>query len=196
MARFGIDASRALGVRIPVLRRIARREGRDHALALALWATGIHEARILAGMVDEPERVTKAQMARWAKAFHSWDLCDQVCMNLFDRTTHAWAMARAWSRREEEFVKRAGFALMACLAWHDEASPDARFRPFFRDIAREAEDPRNFVKKAVNWALRQLGKRSPGLRREAIVVASHLAERDVAAARWVGRDALRELRRR
>lgn len=195
MARFGIDASRALGVRIPVLRRIARREGRDHALAQALWATGIHEARILASMVDEPERVTKAQLERWARGFDSWDLCDQVCMNLFDKTPHAWTKARAWSRREEEFVKRAGFALMASLAVHDKASPDARFRPFFRDIAREAHDGRNFVRKAVNWALRQVGKRSPGLRREAVAVAENLAARESAAARWVGKGALWELRR-
>lgn len=196
MARFGIDASKALGVRIPVLRRIARREGRDHALAQALWGTGVHEARILAAMVDESERVTTAQMERWARAFTSWDLCDQACMNLFDQTPHAWTLARAWSRRDEEFVKRAGFALMASLAVHDQASPEARFRPFFRDIAREAHDRRNFVKKAVSWALRQIGKRSPGLQREAMAVAARLAASDQPAARWVGQDALRELRSR
>lgn len=196
MARFGITSPTALGVRIPVLRAIAKREGQDHALAGALWATGLHEARMLASMVEEPAKVTKAQMERWARAFDSWDLCDECCMNLFDKTPHAWTMAVAWSKREEEFVKRAGFALMACLAWHDKAAPDARFRSFLATVERRGGDPRNFVKKAASWALRQMGKRNPALRREAVAVASRLAAREEPAARWVGKDALRELRGR
>ena len=196
MARFGIDPARALGVRVPHIRRIAKEAGRDHKLAAALWKSGIHEARILASMVDEPDKVTPAQMDRWAKAFDSWDVCDQCCMNLFDRTPHAWAKALEWSRREEEFVKRAGLALMACLAWHDKAAPDKAFAPFFPAIERAAEDPRNFVKKAASWALRQTGKRSPGLHRQAMKSARGLSKAGAPAARWVGKDALRELERK
>lgn len=195
MARFGIHVENAFGLRIPVLRKTAKETGRDHALALALWASGKHEARILASMVDEPARVTRAQMERWARAFDSWDLCDQCCMNLFDETPFAWDVALAWSAREEEFVKRAGFALMACLAWRDEDAPDARFAPFLDAIERESDDDRNFVKKAASWALRQIGKRSPGLRNAALARAERIAERGSRAARWVAADALRELTR-
>jgi 3-methyladenine DNA glycosylase AlkD len=193
MARFGIATERALGVRIPDLRRLAREIGRDHGLALRLWRTGVHEARILASMVDDPARVTERQMETWARSFDSWDVCDQVCMNLFDRTPFAHAAAARWARREDEFVKRAGFALMAALAVHDAAAEDRRFVRFLPLIEREAVDDRNFVRKAVNWALRQIGKRNDRLRREAVRVARRLAEGEPGPARWVGRDALREL---
>lgn len=193
MARFGIATDRALGVRIPDLRRLAREIGRDHGLALRLWRTGVHEARILASMVDDPARVTERQMESWARSFDSWDLCDQVCLNLFDRTKFAHAAAGRWARREEEFVKRAGFALMATLAVHDVGADDGRFVRFLPVIEREAGDGRNFVRKAVSWALRQIGKRNHRLRREAVRVARRLARGGPGPGRWVGRDALREL---
>lgn len=193
MARFGINPDRALGVRIPDLRRLAREIGRDHSLALRLWRTGVHEARILASMVDEPERVTERQMETWARSFDSWDVCDQVCGNLFDRTPFSYEAAARWAGRKEEFVKRAGFALMAWLAVHDKEAGDRAFDGFLPLIEREADDARNLVKKAVNWALRQIGKRNARLRRDAVRVARRLASRDTSAARWVGRDALREL---
>lgn len=193
MARFGINPDRALGVRIPDLRTLAREIGTDHSLALRLWRTGVHEARILAGMIDDPARVTERQMESWARSFDSWDICDQVCMNLFDKTPLAWSKAAEWAGRDEEFVKRAGFALMACLAVHDKGAGDGAFRRFLPSIEREAGDDRNFVKKAVNWALRQIGKRNGRLRRDALRAARRLAENESRAARWVGRDALREL---
>ncbi|HZA60794.1 MAG TPA: DNA alkylation repair protein [Actinomycetota bacterium] len=194
MARFGINTANAVGVSMAQLRPLARELGRDHLLARALWSSGVHEARILAVLVDEPHEVTGSQMERWTRAFDSWDLCDQACMKLYRHTPFAWAKARAWAGRGEEFVKRAGFALMATLAVHDEAG-DAEFIELLPLIEREAGDARNFVKKAVNWALRQIGKRSPGLRKEAVAVARRLAASEDAAARWVGRDALRELLR-
>ena len=193
MARFGIRPEKALGVRIPVLRALAKEAGRDHALARDLWRSGIHEARILASMVDEPERVTPAQMDRWAREFDSWDVCDQCCMNLFDRTPHAWGKAVEWTGREEEFVKRAGLALMASLAWHRKDAPDADFAPFLAAAERAADDPRAYVKKGASWALRQMGKRSPALRGKAVASARRLASSGSPAARWVGRDVLREL---
>ncbi len=196
MARFGINPANTLGVSIPTLRKLAREAGRDHALALRLWRSGVHEARILAGMVDDPARVTSAQMERWALDFDSWDVCDQVCSNLFDRTPFAWEKATAWARRDEEYVRRAGFTLMACLAVHDKSAPDARFEPFFALIVAGATDERNYVKKAVNWALRQTGKRNAALRTRAIAVAERVRRLDSRAARWVASDALRELRAR
>lgn len=193
MARFGIHPARALGVSMKDIRAIARGVPRDHRLARELWATKIHEARILATILDEPAKVTAAQMDRWARAFDSWDLCDQACLNLFDRTPHATKKALEWSRREREFEKRAGFALMAVLAWHRKDEPDSTFRPFLDAIRREASDPRNYVKKAASWALRQIGKRGGTLRIDAVALARALAASDDAAARWVGRDAVREL---
>lgn len=195
MARFGINAKNTLGCSMPFLRGYAKEIGRDHALALQLWDTGIHEARILAALIDEPARVTKAQMKSWSKDFDSWDVCDQVCSNLFDKTPDAYITAQQWAKSTQEFVKRAGFVLMACLAVHDKKAPDAAFKPFFPLIIAGAVDERNFVKKAVNWALRQIGKRNAALRRRAIAVAGQiLAIPDSASARWVARDALRELR--
>jgi 3-methyladenine DNA glycosylase AlkD len=179
---------------MPKVRSIARREGRDHELALALWRSGIHEARILAALVDEPAVVTEAQMEEWATGFDSWDLVDQTCGGLFDRTPWAYSKAVEWAGREEEFVKRAGFSLMAQLAVHDKGAPDDRFHQFLAIIEREAADPRNFVKKAVNWALRGIGKRSLTLNALAVETALRLQTGGTGAARWVASDALRELR--
>jgi 3-methyladenine DNA glycosylase AlkD len=193
MARFGINPKNTLGISIPVLRRLAREIGKDHALATALWKSGIHEARILAAFVDEPEQVTAAQMDRWVKGFDSWDVCDQVCANLFWRTPFAVAKAVEWSKDEREFVKRAGFALMAALAWHNEAATDTQFKRFFPAIKRGALDERNFVKKAVNWALRQIGKRNSSLNKKSIKLAREIQKLDSKSARWIAADALREL---
>lgn len=194
MARFGINAERALGVSIPDIRRLAKELGRDHSLALALWRTEVHEAGILASLVAEPERVTERLMDSWIRGVDSWDVCDQVCGNLFDRTPLARTKSIEWAGREQEFVKRAGFALMAWRAVHDRAAPDRDFLELLPVIEREADDPRNFVKKAVSWALRQIGKRNRALHRRAMTVARRLSRRsDSAPARWVGNDALREL---
>lgn len=171
MKRFGIGVEKALGVRIPVLRKMAKRVGKDHELALALWDAGYRETRILAAMVDDPALVTEEQVDAWVRDFDSWEVCDQTCMNLFDKLTFAYEKAVELSGREREFEKRAGYALMACLAWHDKESGDERFQPFFKLIKRGATDERNYVKKAVNWALRQIGKRSQGLNKEAIKTA-------------------------
>jgi 3-methyladenine DNA glycosylase AlkD len=193
MARYGINSRTALGVSIPALRALAKSTGRDHALALELWASGVHEARILAGLVAEPTRLTAAQMERWVKDFDSWDVCDQVCSNCFDQTPFAYAKAFAWSERPEEFVKRAGFVLMACLAVHDKQASDRTFLKFLPVIERESRDARNFVRKAVNWALRQIGKRSPSLRKPALALARRLAASTDKTAHWIGRDAAAEL---
>jgi len=195
MARFGMSAQGRLGVSVPEMRRIARLAGKDHRLALALWKTGIAEARIVASMVAEPEKVTAREMETWVVGVDSWDICDQVCANLWDKTPFAWSRARAWTRRKEEFVRRAGFALIACLAWHDKQAADARFVAVLPMIRRGAFDERNFVKKAVSWALRAIGKRNPGLRREALLLAKTLRRSDSPSARWVGTDALRDLER-
>jgi 3-methyladenine DNA glycosylase AlkD len=193
MARFGINPERTLGVSMPAIRKLARDIGRDHGLAQALWETGVHEARILAGLIDEPALVTEEQMERWAGDFDSWDVCDQVVMGLFDRTPFAYDMALDWSRREEEFVRRAGFALMASLAVHDKKAPDERFLPFLAAIVKGSGDDRNFVKKAVNWALRQIGKRSMALHGPAVRTAKEIAASGTRSGRWIAADALREL---
>ncbi|MBL6929356.1 MAG: DNA alkylation repair protein [Rhodospirillales bacterium] len=193
MARYGINTQNALAVRIPELRKIARENGRDHDVALELWATGIHEARILAAMIDEPHKVTNAQLEEWVADFNSWDLCDQVCSNLFDKTGFAWDKARQWSGRDEQFVKRAGFTLMACLAVHDKQAGDDAFLEMLPIIENQCTDGRNYVKKAVNWALRGIGKRNRNLNGAAQTLAQTLCEKDDKAARWIGRDALKEL---
>lgn len=193
MGRFGIDTRNALGVTVTELRGLARRIGRDHDLAAALWQSEIHEARLLATMVDEPSSVTEAQMERWVSDLTSWDLCDQLCGNLFDRTPYAFEKALGWSRRDEEFVKRAGFALMATSSVHRKDVSDARFEVFLPAISAQATDDRNYVKKAVSWALRQIGKRSPSLNRKAIATAREIERIDARAARWIARDVLREL---
>ena len=194
MARVGITVDRALGVSIPQLRRVARTHRGDHDLALDLWATEIHEARILASMVDDLRRVTRAQMDDWAADFDSWDLCDQVCNNLFGAARAADAAARAWCRRDEEYVRRAAFALVAAQAVHDRDRDDEYFAAWLPRIHRAATDDRNVVKKAVNWALRQIGKRNLALRDAAIAEAEGLLELESRSARWIARDALRELR--
>jgi 3-methyladenine DNA glycosylase AlkD len=193
MARFGINVEKAYGIRIPELRKLAKELGRDHDLALALWETGMHEARILASMVDDPKQVSETQMEAWVRDFNSWDLCDQCTGNLFDRTPLAYAKAREWAAREPEFEKRAGFALMAWLAVHDKQAPDEKFSAFLPVIEREAGDERNFVRKAVNWALRQIGKRNAALNAEAIAMAKKLQRMDSKAAQWNANDALKEL---
>jgi 3-methyladenine DNA glycosylase AlkD len=193
MARYGINTERAYGVSIPNLRKIARKTGKNLPLAEALWASGIHEARILAGMIYPPEEITAKQMEEWVSDFNSWDLCDQCCNNLFRKAVDAHGKAVEWSSRKEEFVKRAGFVLMACLSVHDKKAGNSEFRKFLPIIKREAVDKRNFVKKAVNWALRQIGKRNLSLN-EAVIAAAHEIEKmDSSAAKWVAKDAIREL---
>lgn len=196
MARYGINTRNTLGVSIPLLRQLARSHRRQHELALELWATDIHEARLLATLVEDPRQVTPAQMEAWVGELDSWDLCDQLCNNLFRKTTHARANALAWAKRKPEFIRRAGFVLMATLAVHDKTATDADFEPFFAAIQNAATDERNFVRKAVNWALRQIGKRNGSLRKRAMTVAGEIATRDSKAARWIAADALRELRTR
>ncbi len=193
MSRFGIVTGAAFGVSVPRLRALARKVGRNHDLALGLWRTGFHEARILASMVDEVDKVTEEQMENWSKDFDSWDLVDGCCGNLFDQTRFAIRKAGEWSRRPEELVKRAGFVLMAELAVHDKKAPDRVFARFFPLIIGGASDDRNFVKKAVNWALRQIGKRNLALNRAAIRTAKEIAALGSRPARWVAADALREL---
>lgn len=193
MTRFGINPKNTLGISIPTLRSIAKGIGKDHSLALKLWNTGIHEARLVAALVDDPDSMTEAQMEKWVMDFDSWDVCDQVCSNLFDKTKFAVKKAAQWSEREEEFVKRAGFVLMAALAVHDKDAEDKIFLSYLQDVKREATDKRNFVRKAVNWALRQIGKRNPELNRAAIRIAKEIRKVDSKAARWVATDALREL---
>jgi 3-methyladenine DNA glycosylase AlkD len=196
MARYGITSrGRVVGVSVGTLRALAKRIGRDHGLAAELWKAGWYESRMLATLVDEPSRVTPRQMNAWAGGFDNWAICDTACFHLFDKTPHAWQKVREWSRSPREFVKRGAFALLASLALHDKTAADARFRALLPLIARAAADDRNFVKKGVSWALRGVGKRSPGLKRAAIVVARRLARSDEPAARWVGKDALRELTR-
>jgi 3-methyladenine DNA glycosylase AlkD len=193
MLRFGIDNAKALGVKIPEVRKLAKIIKKDHELALQLWETGIHEARILASLIADPKLVTPALIDSWTKDFTSWDICDQACGNLFDRTPYAIDKALEFSKHEEEFVKRAGFVLMAELAVHDKKANDKVFTQFFPVIEREAWDNRNFVKKAVNWALRQIGKRNDTLSPLAIQCAERILLQDNKAAKWIAGDALREL---
>ncbi len=193
MARFGINPERTLGISIPVLRTIAKELGKNHQLALELWDSGIHEARILASFVDDPRQITQKQMDAWVKDFDSWDVCDQCCSNLFDKTPFAFSKALEWSENEEQFVKRAGFTLMACLAVHDKKAKNLQFEAFLPHIVRGASDDRNFVKKAVNWALRQIGKRNLHLNRKAIEASESIKRLDSKSARWIASDALREL---
>jgi 3-methyladenine DNA glycosylase AlkD len=194
MARFGIPTDNARGVSTPQLKALARKIGRDHALAGRLWATGVFEARVVAAFIDEPDQVTRAQMERWARDLDSWAVCDACCCYLFRRTPFAWDKAVAWSGREAEFVKRAGFALMAYLAVHDKAADDAAFARLLPVIEREADDDRPFVRKAINWALRQIGKRNARLNGLAVAAAERVRARGTRAARWIAADALRELR--
>ena len=193
MSRFGINVDNACGIAIPELRRLAKHIGLHHGLASDLWRTQVHEARILAAYIDDYKRVSERQMDDWAADFDSWDLCDQVCGNLFDKTDFAHKKAIEWSSRKEEYVKRAGYVLMATLAVHDKRAGKAAFEKFFPHIVRGSTDERNYVKKAVNWALRQIGKRSLTLNREAIGVAREIAKIDSPSAKWVASNALHEL---
>jgi 3-methyladenine DNA glycosylase AlkD len=193
MARFGINAERAFGVSMPMIRSKARELERSHELAGELWDSGLHEARILACLVDDPKKVTEKQMEDWVADFNSWDLCDQCCSNLFDKTQIAYTKAEEWSSRDEEFVKRAGFVLMAALSVHDKKEEDERFLHFLMLISLHSDDGRNFVKKAVNWALRQIGKRNKLLNAAAIETARKINQRDSKSAKWIASDALREL---
>lgn len=193
MARYGIRVTKAFGVSAPNLRALAREVGRDHKLAGRLWRTGVHDARIFAALIDDPAQVTLAQMERWAKDFNSWAVCDSACCCLFDKTAYAWGKTVEWTERQGEYVKRAGFVLMAALAVHDKKTPDERFLAFLPLIAQHATDDRNFVKKAVNWALRQIGKRSRDLNEAAVRTAQEIRRTDSKAARWIASDALREL---
>jgi 3-methyladenine DNA glycosylase AlkD len=195
MARYGINTEGTLGVPVYELRALAKEIGRDHALAAKLWASGVHEARILATIVDDPAKVTRRQMDAWARDFDSWDVCDQACQNLFRYTPHGWDMAVKWAQSRREFVRRAGFALMAGLAGKDKAASDEDFIDLFPLLAAAAIDERNMVKKALNWALRAIGKRNPNLRKEAIAAAWQIHAIDSGSARWIAKDALRELER-
>jgi 3-methyladenine DNA glycosylase AlkD len=193
MARYGIPSDNASGVTVADLRRLAKQIGRNHQLALALWETGSYEARMLTPFIDEPARVTAAQMDRWARDFDSWAICDALCFHLFDKTPHAWSKIAKWSDARAEFVRRAAFALLASVALHDKTAPDKPFLDSLSLIERAATDDRNFVKKAVSWALRGIGKRNPALHTAAVNLASRLAKSPHPAARWTGKDALRDL---
>jgi len=194
MARFGIQSSNSFGVSVPKLRALARTVGRDHLLAMRLWETGLHDARLLATMVDDPDEVTIDQMDKWVRDFDSWDVVDGSCGNLFDKTPFAVAKAKDWCKREEEFVKRAGFVLMAELAVHDKEAKDKVFLDFLPVVIGGASDSRNFVKKAVNWSLRQIGKRNLKLNKAAVSTALKIQKIDSGAAKWIASDALRELK--
>ena len=193
MARFGINSDNTLGVSIPEIRKIARLTGRNHDLARELWKSGIHEARILACIIDEPKKVSEKQMEDWVADFDSWDVCDQCCSNLFSYTEFAYSKVVEWSASDIEFIKRAGFALIAALAVHDKKAPDAVFEKWLPVIVKGSTDERNFVKKAVNWALRQTGKRNINLNARAIETAREIQQIDSKSARWIAADALREL---
>ena len=195
LARYGIEAKRPLGVSMGTLQSLSKRLGKNHALALALWKSGWYEARLLAALVDDPQRVTRKQMDAWAAGFENWGDCDTVCFTLFDRTPFAWKKVRQWSGSPHEFVKRAAFALLASLALHDKTASDAQFRPLLPLIEEGARDERNFVKKGVSWALRSFGRRNLALNAAALAMARRLAQSKEAASRWVGKDALRDLAR-
>jgi len=194
MAYFGVHVPTAYGISTPALHKFAKHIGKDHRLAQQLWASGVHEARILAALLGESEKVTETEMQRWARDFDSWDVVDSTCCYLYAQAKPAWKMAYAWSKRPEEYVKRAGFSLVAYLSYKDKEAPDARFVDFLKRIASEAHDERNFVRKAVNWALRNIGKRNVRLNRAAILAAEKIRQQDSRAARWVAADALRELK--
>ena len=193
MARFGIHSVKVYGISAPPLKKLAREIGKNHNLAQKLWASGVLEARILAAFIDEPAKVSEKQLERWVKDFDNWAVCDTCCGYLFDKTSFAWEKAVEWSRRKQEFVKRAGYALMAWLAVHDKKAHDSRFARLFPHIRRGATDERNFVRKAVNWALRQIGKRNRNLNKLAIRTAKDIHTMDSRSAKWIASDALREL---
>ena len=195
MARFGIVGKNRLGLSVPAMRAIARTLGRDHTLALALWETGIPDARIVGSMVADPKLLTSRQMDSWVKGFASWDVCDQTCLNAFSKSPLAWRKVAVWAQRKDEFVRRAAFALLATLAVHDKQAPDQDFITALALVEDSSGDDRNFVKKAVNWALRNIGKRNTALRSAAIESALRIQQQGGRSGRWIAADALRELRR-
>lgn len=194
-ARYGLPTDNAVGIPVGLLRAEAKRIGRNHQLALGLWKTGNYEAQLLAPMLGDPKLVTPAEMDAWCKDFDNWGTVDTACFTLFDRSPHGWTMASKWARAKGEFQKRAGFVMMACLAAHDRQAPDAAFLKFFPMIEQGASDDRNFVKKGVSWALRHLGHRNAALHAAAVKTATKLSKSANATARWVGREALRDLTR-
>lgn len=193
MARFGISTEGRLGLPVPEMRRIAKEIGKDHQLGLELWQTGYAEARIVAGFISEPDKLTEDQMENWVKDFNSWDVCDQICSCLFCRSPLGWKKVYDFADRDEEFVRRTSYALIACLAWHDKVAEDKKFIETFPLIKNASTDDRNFVKKAVNWALRNIGKRNSKLNKEAIKLAKDIKKIDSKSARWIANDAIREL---
>lgn len=195
MARYGIVSRKAFGVSMATMKTLVKRYGRDHELATLLWDSGWHEARVLAAFLADPARLTSKQMDRWAGEFENWAVCDTVCFHLFDHAPFAWSRIERWSRRQEEFVKRAAFALLASKALHDKEGEHARYMRSLRLIERAACDDRNFVKKGVSWALRGIGQRDRALHKSAVALARRLAGSSHASARWVGKDALRDLTR-
>jgi 3-methyladenine DNA glycosylase AlkD len=194
MARFGIDTSSALGLSVPAIRAIARRLGKDQALAEQLWDSEVHEARTLASMVADPQKITRSTMDRWARDFDSWDVCDACCCDLFDRTPFVWQKIPKWAADKREYVRRAAFSTLACAAVHDKAADDRHFLDGLVLVERYSFDDRNFVRKAVNWALRNIGKRNPRLLPAAVACANRVRVQDSKAARWIAADALREFR--
>ena len=194
MASFGISPKRTYAVRIPELRRIANKVGKDHDLAHKLWKADYRETKILACIIDDPELVSEEQMDSWVVEFDYWEICDQCCMNLFRKTSFAYKKIFEWSNREEEFVKRAAFTLIAVLAVHDKQAADDKFEQFFPIIKRESTDDRNYVKKAVNWALRHIGKKNIYLNKKAIIIAEEIHKINSKSAKWIAKDALRELK--
>ena len=195
MARYGIVARKVYGVSVGEMRAMARTIGRDHALADKLYRSGWQEGRMLAVLIDDPKLVTSRQMDAWAKGFENWADCDTACFHLFDKTPLAWKKIEQWSTRKDEFVKRAAFALLASVALHDKKAPDAPFLKSLRLIERAADDDRNFVKKGVSWSLRGIGHRNPKLRTAAMKTATKLAKSEIASARWIGKDVIRDLGR-
>lgn len=193
MARYGMKTENRLGVQIPELRRIAKETGKNHQLALELWETGIAEARILAGMIDEPEKLAERQMDSWVQNIDSWDIGDQTCMNLFEKTPFAWKKIQDWSQRREEFVKRTAYGLLACLAWHNKTARDEQLIALFPVIANGAQDTRDSIKKAVSWALRNIGKRNHNLNEKAIALAKEIQQTNTKPAKWIASDVIREL---
>jgi 3-methyladenine DNA glycosylase AlkD len=193
MSRFGINTSKALGVSIPKIRSLSKEVGKNHELALELWNIDFHETKFLASMIDNPEMLTSEQMEDWVRDFDSWDVCDQTCNNLFRKSSLAFDKSFEWCKRNEEFVRRAGYVLIANLAVHDKNRKDEDFFNFFPEIYNGSIDERLYVKKAVNWALRQIGKRSLVLNKKAIVCANDIKKLDSKSARWIATDALREL---
>ena len=193
MARYGINVEKAFGVNVPLLHALAKKIGKNHELALELWESGYHEARHVASMIDDPKLVTKSQMNKWVKDFNSWDICDGTCSNLFRKTPHAIEKIFEWCERKEEFVRRTGFSLICYVAVHDKKRDDKDFLQFFPIIKKHSVDERNLVKKAVNWALRSIGKRSKFLNKEALKLAKEIQSLDSKSARWIANDAIREL---